>query len=107
MPKQTLKEKYGKAYHNYKINSAGKRGLDWQLTKAQFYALTRLPCFYCEKQLLDDPHDIHGLDRVDNLKGYTTDNVVPCCYMCNKMKGAFTAANFLEHVQLISTKWLK
>lgn len=24
-----------------------------------------------------------GCDRIDNSKGHTYDNVVPCCYVCN------------------------
>ncbi len=35
------------------------------------------PCIYC-----GDTEDI-GLDRIDNTKGHTKDNVVPCCYICN------------------------
>ena len=34
------------------------------------------PC-YC-----GDTHRI-GLDRIDNSKGHTKDNTVPCCYECN------------------------
>ena len=39
------------------------------------------PCIYCE-----DTEDI-GLDRIDNTKGHTKDNVVPCCYACNTARG--------------------
>lgn len=34
-------------------------------------------CYYCN----DDKRI--GCDRIDNLKGHTKDNVVPCCYDCN------------------------
>jgi hypothetical protein len=30
-----------------------------------------------------------GLDRVDNDKGYTLDNVVPCCFQCNNAKWSY------------------
>lgn len=34
-------------------------------------------CIYCgSKEKL-------GCDRIDNSKGHTYDNVVPCCYICN------------------------
>ena len=35
------------------------------------------PCVYC-----GDTHRV-GADRIDNSKGHTKDNVVPCCYECN------------------------
>jgi len=41
-------------------------------------------CYYCN-------HDLEetgiGLDRIDNDKGYLENNVVPCCWICNKIKG--------------------
>jgi len=35
------------------------------------------PCIYC-----GDTEKI-GADRIDNSKGHTKDNVVPCCDLCN------------------------
>jgi len=33
-----------------------------------------------------------GVDRVDSAAGYTIDNLVPCCFVCNQIKGdRFTA----------------
>ena len=44
------------------------------------YALfLALPCFYCGEEST-------GLDRVENNKGYTNANVVPCCKECNRLK---------------------
>lgn len=34
-------------------------------------------CVYCGSK------DKLGCDRIDNSKGHTYDNVVPCCYVCN------------------------
>ncbi len=41
-------------------------------------------CYLC-RNLPCDGH-LHGLDRVDNAKGYELDNVQPCCFSCNFMK---------------------
>lgn len=30
--------------------------------------------------------NVNGIDRIDSNKGYTTDNCVPCCTPCNRMK---------------------
>ena len=39
------------------------------------------PCFYCGTE--DEPR---GSDRIDNSKGHTAANVVPCCKLCNKTR---------------------
>jgi len=38
-------------------------------------------CFYC------DVENSNGLDRRDNTKGHSEDNVVPCCEKCNNILG--------------------
>lgn len=41
------------------------------------------PCVYC-----GDTHRV-GCDRIDNTKGHTKDNVVPCCIECNTAKNNY------------------
>jgi hypothetical protein len=43
--------------------------------------ITGKPCIYCGR--IDVPM---GCDRMDNSKGHTMSNVVPCCFDCNKTK---------------------
>ena len=62
---------------------AKRRGYEFSLSKTEFLALISLPCHYCGGAL---PVTRGGLDRVDNSKGYTFDNVVPCCSDCNRIK---------------------
>ncbi len=40
---------------------------------------------------------VNGIDRVDNERGYLTDNTVPCCWECNDMKATSTAEEFITH----------
>jgi len=43
--------------------------------------------FYCEVMEINTPW--MTIDRKDNLKGYLVGNVVPSCFLCNKIKGSF------------------
>lgn len=44
-----------------------------------------------------------GLDRINNSKGYTIDNIVPCCGNCNKLKN-----NILTRFEMVKVvKMLK
>jgi len=38
----------------------------------------------------------NGVDRVDNSKGYTVENSVPCCKYCNRAKNDMTVTQFME-----------
>jgi hypothetical protein len=53
-------------------------------------------CHYCNKKLEFSPHTrdknsnytsrAYQLDRKDNTKGYVKDNLVTCCWDCNRIK---------------------
>ena len=58
-----------------------QKGLKNDLELNWVREFVKQPCIYCE-----DTEDI-GLDRIDNTKGHTKDNVVPCCYACNTARG--------------------
>lgn len=86
--KHTSKGRYTK----YK-SDAKRRKLTFGLTLAEFTMFTGMPCFYCGAN--DEPS---GLDRIENDCGYQRDNVVPCCYKCNMMRGSLTQAEFFTQV---------
>jgi hypothetical protein len=85
-----------------------KRSFDFTITKEEFKNLTKQNCEYCGAE----PNNIlkgttwgyngdyiyNGLDRVDSNKGYTLDNVVPCCKYCNFAKSDMTKEDFLSHM---------
>lgn len=52
------------------------------------------PCHYCGCDI-----ETTGLDRKDNSKGYTPDNVVPCCRSCNERKGPKLYEEFLQEIK--------
>ena len=83
--------------------SAKKRGHRWDLTREQIRYLTKQPCHYCgakptqcfaSRYKTTGDYIYNGLDRVDNKRGYTIDNVVPCCEQCNRAKSAMTVEEF-------------
>ena len=74
--------------------AARKRGHEWSITDNEFRVLIRSNCYYCrcrpsiEKQTskFSEVLFFNGIDRLDNEKGYTLDNSVPCCSKCNHAK---------------------
>jgi hypothetical protein len=66
-------------------SSAKRRGYEWKITADQLEVYAQMPCHYCQARI---PEEYTGtwLDRRDNTKGYTMDNVVPCCGNCNTIK---------------------
>lgn len=65
------------------------------ITLERFIVLMSQSCVYC-----GDKGRV-GIDRVDNLQGYTLENSSPSCRLCNFMKKAMTVKDFLEHVKKI------
>lgn len=60
---------------------AKRRNLEWQIEESIFNNLINKPCHYCNEIPVNRTGV--GLDRLDNNKGYSEDNVVPCCGRCN------------------------
>lgn len=92
-------------YSRYKSN-AKKRGFEFNLTKDEFRKLVQKPCFYCDNNTIKNYlHEskkvnggykyISGVDRVDNTKGYSIENCVPACSICNIAKHHHSPQEFL------------
>lgn len=92
------------AFDVYK-NSAKVMNRCFDISLEHFVELTQQNCRYCgvvpsniARVINGDNFEYNGLDRIDNTKGYTLDNVVPCCLHCNQAKSNLTKKEFLEHV---------
>ena len=76
---------------------AKARNLSFEITKEQFLSFWQKPCSYCGDEI-----KYIGLDRIDNDKGYTPDNIRSCCAICNKMKRDQKENDFLERCKRIT-----
>ena len=75
------------------------KNIELDLTDSEIARLFNTRCIYCS-----DPagEKLNGIDRVDNKKGYTRGNCVPCCSMCNYMKGKYRVEEFIKKCQQIT-----
>lgn len=109
---------------NYIINSYIQRcklhKTEWSLTKAQAIKLFQQTCIYCgaSPRLVRNAYvsggkevtsnvehcraaevKCNGIDRVDSLRGYTVDNSVTCCWICNNAKTDMTLEEFFAWIK--------
>lgn len=94
----------------------------YALSFAEFVAILRSSCTYCgtppennhtfrSRSLVAEPGftfaiPYSGIDRVDSSLGYTSDNVVPCCKVCNIAKRAMSTEEFAAWVRRVSSHLL-
>lgn len=93
-------------YSDYK-NRANKKELEFDMSLSKFEELIQKGCHYCgteksnSKTTSRNTFKYNGLDRIDSSKGYTLDNVVPCCSICNIAKSSLSQSDFIEHIKRI------
>lgn len=108
------RERVGKNSHLYsggllqaeyrrQISGARRRSLEFNLSVSELEILFTSNCFYCKSAPKEDNRGLvrNGVDRMDNAEGYTVDNCVACCKVCNRLKGAMSADCFIEHISKI------
>lgn len=105
--------------------AAKKRNLCWELSFEDVVRIAGRSCSYCgepprkrdstlnarlkegspnARNRRDYVIFANGLDRVDNNRGYTLDNVVACCRTCNWMKADRSKEEFLSIVSKIHAR---
>ena len=76
-------------YRNY-VRRAREKGMVIEFDEAEFRTLVwGSVCTYC-----GDVELMMTLDRIDNSKGYTFDNITPACFFCNTSKGVLSVDEF-------------
>jgi hypothetical protein len=99
-------------YSSY-ADGAKKRNLCFDLSKEAFKCLIKSNCKYCNaeplsvftakntKRIKNRVFLYNGIDRVDNEKGYTKENCVSCCYICNTSKWNKSVEEWLSHIKVL------
>ena len=81
-------------YKEYLRNSS-RRKIPFEISEESASELFMSPCSYCGKEPIDT---LNGIDRVCNQHPYAEWNVLPCCKMCNMLKGREDLKEMLLHV---------
>jgi hypothetical protein len=84
-------------------SGAKRRGYVFDLTFDQFVSIVQSPCEYCglPSRLVvfyGKGAYINGIDRTDSKVGYTVDNCVPCCNICNFAKKDLSLEQFKKWI---------
>jgi len=91
----------GKAFQarfTYAKKQARERSIKWTLTDKQYYQLVeKALCSYCGYPLAGKGVE---LDRINSKGIYETNNVTPCCGLCNmtKARDKFSYREMLDHI---------
>jgi hypothetical protein len=83
--------------YNY-IRSASDRDINFELSDENAKELMKKVCFYCKDINEHGDKYFNGIDRLNNDIGYTDDNCVTCCKMCNMSKWSATLEEFIGRV---------
>ena len=92
-------------YRNYK-SAAERRNYKFEISIDEFKKLIESKCYYCGEKESMNPYGFHknwdfrynGIDRINNDYGYTINNVVPCCKICNNSKSTLTTDQFKQWI---------
>lgn len=99
----------GEAAFNEVLNSykqrAKRKNYNWDLSLDEFKKIINRDCYYCgitpsqEWKTANGSIFYNGIDRKDNSKGYTLENSVPCCKICNYAKRNLSEIEFLSWIE--------
>lgn len=98
----------------------GRTYSDGDLLFEQFTYLIKQDCHYCGAPPSNIYHRkngrinkitstliYNGLDRLDSDKPHNLSNVVPCCFLCNRLKSDLHVIDFVNHVKAIYSHLVK
>lgn len=88
-------------YSTYK-RRAELKNIVFEITIKEFLNIIAKPCHYCARPVT--PQSSNGIDRIDNMNGYTLDNVLPCCSECNIMRTLLPYNEFIDTCKNVAKK---
>lgn len=113
-PTEEAQLKYRKDQY---LQGAKQRSLNFYLSDKEFENLIFGNCYYCKDKPEERKYSnsrnktktfsYNGIDRIDSNIGYTKENCVTCCEMCNRMKMAYSKEEFLKKIEKIYNNLLK
>ena len=113
-------------YHSLKKRHIKKFDDENYISFGVFKKISLSNCFYCNSEPMNSQRDIrygarkksrgivlvtdfvlkyNGVDRIDSTKGYTRNNVLPCCKNCNSAKMTLSINDFKELIINIYKNW--
>lgn len=97
-------------FRHYRSN-AKIRNLPWELTSDEFRKITLSRCYYTGREPASswksafEDYIYNGIDRLDNSKGYTVENCVPCCTEVNRMKMDSSFDQFINTCAVVAARF--
>lgn len=127
--KTTAKDTSINSLLNRYKQTAKRKGYEWKLSLEKFVSLINSNCNYCDTEP-NQPYNVfitsegkyregnkqwmdsgwikyNGIDRENNLFGYLENNVIPCCFVCNRAKSTMELKDFIEWLNKIGKKYGK
>ena len=86
--------------------------IGWTISLPLVVAMMGMPCYYCGRRWSNAitfktqrygsySVQYNGLDRLDVTRGYHMDNVVACCWDCNRARGDRSMDEFKAWIERI------
>ncbi len=95
------KNRYIRARYDAKRRSTGEK--EFTITLEEYLEFIKKPCYYCNQDISNSSGS--GMDRIDNKRGYSLDNVNQCCMDCNRRRGDTMSAEEFKTQSKLNGYW--
>ncbi len=86
--------------YNVYNQSARRKQLQFDISIEEFEIIIKNPCNYCG---IIQERGFNGIDRIASNIGYTNENSISCCSMCNYMKNTLSISVLVHRAEHILT----